>query len=104
MVEMEKQAFAAVKEAEAEDVVVEERGQRAQDDVEQAKAAMAVGDSHLGSKGRIAVHVVDVVGEGGIGVVEEGVVEFPRDAFDETGVFVNGSHFETRGTIAKESQ
>ncbi len=71
MVEVQEQAFAAVEKSEAKKIVVDEGCERAQDDVEQAEAAVAFGDGHLGAEGGVAVHVVDVVGQGGVGVVED---------------------------------
>ena len=46
------------------------------DDVEEAEAAAAFSDRHLGAEGGVTVHVIDVVGERGVGVVEEGLFEF----------------------------
>ena len=61
--------------SETEEIVVDECRRRAHDDVEHAEAAVALGDCHLRAEGRVAVHVVDVIGEGGVGVVEERVSE-----------------------------
>src|SRR3984957_9622474 len=49
VVEVQQEAFAAVEEAEAKEIVVDERCQRAQDDVDRAEADFAVGfrDDHL---------------------------------------------------------
>ena len=75
MVEVQQQAFAAVEKSEAEKIIVDKRRQRPQDDVEQAEAAVALGDCHFRAQGRIAVHVVDVIGERGVGVVDDWAAE-----------------------------
>ena len=96
MVEMQEQAFAAIEEAEAEDVVVNEGGNRSEYDIQDAEAGVAFGDGHLGAQRGLAVHVVEVVGEGGVGVVEEGAVELAGDSCGEPGVFVDEAVFESR--------
>src|SRR5580698_817083 len=75
MVEVEEQAFAAIEKSEAEKIVVDECRERAQDDVEEAEATLALGNRHVCAEGGVAVHVVNVVGEGGVRVVENGVFE-----------------------------
>ena len=75
MIEVEQETFSSIEKAETEDVVVGEGRPRADDDVEEAETARALGNCHLGAEGGVVVHVVDVVGQGGVGVVEEGVVE-----------------------------
>src|ERR1039458_7555293 len=72
VVEVQKQAFAAVEKSEAEKIIVDKRREWTQDDVEQTEAAAAFGDCHLRAQRRVAVHVVDVVCERGVGVVEKG--------------------------------
>src|SRR5450631_3043731 len=73
MVEVQQQALAPVEETEAEKVVVGKRRQRMQDDVDHAEphSASALGHDHLRAQRRVAVHVLDVVGERGVGVVKE---------------------------------
>jgi hypothetical protein len=69
VVEVQEEAFAAVEESEAEKIVVDEREDRAEHDVDEAEANLAFGDDHLGVKRRVAVHVINVVGESRVGVV-----------------------------------
>ena len=68
---MKEQAFAAVEKSEPKKVIVDERCNWTHDDVEEAESAVAFGDRHFGAERGVAVHVVDVVGEGRVGVVEE---------------------------------
>jgi len=72
---MEQQAFAAVQEAEADDVVVGERRQRVEDDVpdeaEGVAAGLAAGDGETRHLVAVAVHVLEVELQGGISVVEQ---------------------------------
>src|SRR5579864_1210179 len=72
VIKVQEEALAPIKKSEAKDVVVEERSRRTDHDVEHAEAALALGDDHLRAERGVAVHVVDVVGERGVGVVEEG--------------------------------
>ena len=75
MIEVQQQALASVEKSEAEKVVVEECGRRANDDVEDAEAHAASGDNDLRAERRVAVHVIEVVGEGGVGVVDQGAAQ-----------------------------
>src|SRR5580658_101119 len=75
VIEVQQQALATIEKAEAKKKVVDERCEGTHDDVEHAEAALAFGDYHLGAEGGVTVHMVDVVGEGGVGVVEQGAVE-----------------------------
>jgi hypothetical protein len=76
---VEQEAFAAVEEAQAENVVVDERGDWVEDDVpeegEGVAARFAAGYSEARHLGAVALHVFEVLGEGGVGVVEEVAVE-----------------------------
>src|ERR1022692_1765616 len=78
MVEVQEQALAAVEKAEAEEVVIDERRKRPQDDMDEAEAAVALGNRQLRAQRRITVHVAEVESERGIGVVNERVVELFR--------------------------
>ncbi len=71
MIEVEEQSFAAIQESKAEEIVVDECRHGSNHNVEDAEADSTLGDEHLGAEGRIAVHVIDVIGEGGVGVVDD---------------------------------
>ena len=101
MVEVQEQALAAVEKSEAEEIVVDERCDRADDYVEQAETALVFRDGHFRAQGRVAVHVIDVVGEGGVGVVDDGVFKVTRNSFRETDVFMDQSFFKARATLVK---
>src|ERR1700693_6590691 len=60
VVKMLQQAFAAVEEAEAGEVVVDECAQRPDDNINQA-FALAPGDRSLRAERGVVVHVLDVV-------------------------------------------
>src|SRR6266566_8674315 len=75
MVNVQEQAFSPVKKSEAQDVVVEERRERAQNDVRDAETAVFLREGHLCTQRRIAVHVPKVVGQRGIGGVQQRVLE-----------------------------
>src|ERR1700733_13335570 len=68
MVKMLQQAFAAVEEAEAEDVVVDECRKRPEHNVGEA-STLASGDRHFGAERGVAVHVLDIVGQSRVGVM-----------------------------------
>src|SRR5438067_8285785 len=69
MIQVQEQPFAAVKEAETKKIVVNERCKGAENDVDEAEAAMPFGDRQVGSEGGVVVHVIEVVGEGRVAVV-----------------------------------
>src|SRR5208337_173463 len=71
VVQMQQQALAAVKKSEAEKIVVDKRKQWPQHDVDHAESDFALGHNHLRAQRRVAVHVLDVVGERGVGVVDQ---------------------------------
>ena len=103
MVEVEQQAFAAVEESEAEDVVVNKRGGRAGGDIDHAEAAVSLDDRHLGSQRRIAVHVLDIVGKIRVGVMDERMRKLVRRPA-EGNIFVHRADFEGSGSAAKEAE
>src|SRR5437762_2728068 len=82
-----------------------ERGQRPQDDVEHAEAARAAMAGHFRAQRRIAVHVLDVAGERGIGVVDDGAIQPAGVAIAlQLNVLVNGALFHTPAPAPKQSQ
>ncbi len=74
VVEVEQQTFAAVEEAEADDVVVGERCQRVEDDVpdeaEGVAAGLAAGNGESRHLVAVAVHMLEVERQGGVSVME----------------------------------
>ena len=107
MVEVQEQTLAAVEEAEAEEVVPLEAEQRDDDDAgeegEGVGAGAALADEELRTEGAVAVHVLDVGGERGVGVVEDVGVEGGGGAGEADG-FVDGAGFELGrgGQVAAE--
>ena len=71
MVEMEQQTFPAIKKTQTKEIVIDEREPRSDRDVDQAEPGVPVGSNHLRAQRRVAVHVVDVIGERGIGVMQD---------------------------------
>ena len=71
MVEVQQQPFAAVEEAETEEVVVDEGCQWTQHDVAHAESDWARRHDHLRAQGRVAVHVLDIIGERRVGVMDD---------------------------------
>ncbi len=72
---MEQEAFAAVEDAETEEVVPDEGREGDHEDVvcegDDGAAGLALGDKELRAEGAVAVHVLEVALEGGVGVVDE---------------------------------
>ena len=107
MVEVQEETLAAVKEAEAEEVVPLEAEQRGDDDAREKGEGVGAGaafvDEQLGAEGAVAIHVLDVGGERGVGVVEEVAVEGGGGA-GETDGLVDGASFELGwdGKVAAE--
>src|SRR5271167_916543 len=103
VVEVQQQAFAAVEEAAAQNVVVEKRQAWADDDIHQAETALTLGDRHLCSQRRVAVHVVEVAIERGIGVVQKMVLQSCGGAV-QANVFVDQPILELAHPTAKKTQ
>src|SRR5579863_2832516 len=99
---MQQQPLATVKEAEPEKVVVNESQQWPKHDISNAEPAITLGHGDLGTHRRIAVHVVDVAAQGGIGIVNQRVGKRARWAIH----FNRGMRavfFESSCTTANES-
>src|SRR5579872_663700 len=101
---MQEQAFAAVEEAQAEKVVVNEGENGTEDNVRDAEADFALGGDHFCTERRIAVHVVDVVGEGGIGVVKDSAGPQAGDVAVDLYGFVNGPFFKSAMRTAEKAE
>src|SRR5271170_6165624 len=71
VVQVKQQAFAAIEESEAEEVVVDESEQRTHDDVGKAEAAVALRDCQLRAQRGITVHVAEVERKVGVGVMNK---------------------------------
>jgi len=97
---MEEESFAAIEEAEAEDVVAEEGEGGDDEDVvvegEPGLAGFSLFDDGLRAKGAVAVHVLDVAFDGGVGVVDEVAVEGFEAAIERNGL-VDGTVGEAGG-------
>ena len=101
VVEVQQEAFAAVEEAEAEDVVPEEGeggGRRGRSSRRRAteRLVRALGDEEVGAEGAVAVHVLEVALEVGVGVVDDVVVEGLELAVEGDGL-VDGTLGEAGG-------
>src|SRR5260221_2994155 len=103
VIEVQQQAFFAVEEAEAEEVVVNESKPRANNDIDKTEAFLAISDRHLRTQRRVLVHVLNVAGEGGVGVVKEVTCERSNYAVN-LDVFVNSSILETGLRTQYESE
>ena len=97
MVEVEEEAFAAIEEAEAEDVIPLEAEHREDDDAceesEEVGAGAALVDEELRAERAVAIHMLDVGRERGVGVVEDVTVEGGGGAGEADGL-VDGAVFE----------
>src|SRR5271165_3746768 len=103
VVEVQQQAFTAVEEAAAQNVVIEERESRADNDVYEAEAHGPFGYGHLRAQRRVAIHVVEIAVERGIGVMKEMVLQFCGRAV-QANVFMYQSVFELTPAAAEEPQ
>ena len=65
---MQQQPFAPIEESETKKIVVDKRGHRAHDNVREAEAAPS---RCLRAEGGVAVHVIDVIGERRVRMVNE---------------------------------
>jgi hypothetical protein len=100
VIEVQQEAFAAVEEAEAEEVVPEEGEDGDEEDVpvegEDGAADAVFGDEDLCAEGGVAVHVLEVTLEVGIGMVNEVVAEGVELALEGNGL-VDGAFGEACG-------
>src|ERR1039457_7617585 len=65
---------------------------------------MALGDCHLRAEGGVAVHVVDVIGESGVGVMEEGTDRELAVIPSHLQSLVNRPLLEPPHTLAKKAK
>src|SRR5208337_4508224 len=103
VVEVQQQALPAIEKSEAEKIVINEGCERAQGDIEQAESAAALGHCHLRAERRVAVHVVDIIGERGVGVVQDGASQAAGWAA-EFNVLMNRPVFEGASAATEETQ
>ena len=100
VIEVEQEAFAAVEEAEAEEIVSEEGESGADYHVVKEGEAGAAGvsfvDDGLRAEGAVAVEAFDVALYGGVGVVDDVMLESFGDAVQGNGL-VNGAVGEAGG-------
>src|SRR5579863_7072938 len=104
MVEVQQQAFAAIEESEAEEIVVEEREHRTENDVDEAEADFAFSHDHLRAERGVAVHVVDVVGESWVGVMDDGSMSDFGSVAVHFNCLVYRSILESAVTTTKKAQ
>src|SRR5437870_2773616 len=71
VVEMQQQSFFAIEEAEAEEIVVDERGPGTNDDVPQGEAVPLFRRGGFRAQAGVPVHVADIRLQAGIGVVQQ---------------------------------
>ena len=71
VVQVQKQSFPAIQKSEAKEIIVDKRGQRPQNNVDHAEAAMSFRARCLRAEGGVAVHVIDVIGERRVRMVNE---------------------------------
>src|SRR5581483_4641183 len=94
MIEMQQQPLAPIQKAKPEKVVIDERSPGPQHNVYETEAVIPLVHRHLGPKRRVAVHVLDVIGEGGVGVMDQRASERPNSTFLDSDVFMNRTIFE----------
>src|ERR1700674_1457822 len=104
MVEVQQQAFAAVQETEAKEVVVNKGGYRPQENFEHTESARPIGFGPPRIERRVSVHVVDVVGECGVGMVDESTALNADNSTAGLNRFVHGSLLNAPITAKKQAQ
>jgi len=102
MVKVQKQALATIKESQPKKIVVDESPKRAQKNIEQAEAALAPGDRHFSAERRVAVHVVNVIIERGVGMMDERASKAHRGA-SELNIFMNRPALEPPGSPTEQA-
>src|SRR5262249_31900263 len=71
MIEMQQQPFPSIQKSQPEKIVVDKSSPRTQHDVENAEAHPPLRCDHFCAQRRVAIHVIEVVGQSGIGMVKE---------------------------------
>jgi hypothetical protein len=113
VIDVEEEALAAIEEAEAKDVVPDKGEGGYDEDVvveaEPGAAGLSFGDDDLSAQGAIAIHVLDVALNGGVGVVDEIGVKGLEVAVEGNGL-MNGTigeagwRSEVGGVAAEEAE
>ena len=101
VIHVKQKSFFAVQEAEPKNVVIDKGCERTQGQIEGCESDWAFCDHHVGSQGRIAIHVFDVVGDCGIGMVDQRAIE-PSCFSIELHVFMHETILEVCTPSAKE--
>ena len=102
MVKVQKQALTTIKKSQPKKIVVDEGSERAEKDIEQAEAPFATGDHHFSAERRVAVHVVDVLIERGVGMVDERASKPLRWSM-ELNILMNGSVLEPASSPTEQA-
>ena len=71
VVEVQQQSFTSVEKTQTEKIVVNEGQAGPQRDVDHAESGTPLGHGHLRSQRRVAVHVVDVIGNRGVRMMQD---------------------------------
>src|ERR1700722_3536129 len=106
VVKMQQQPLATVEKAKAEEVVVNERCQRSEQNVNRAEphSAAAIGHNHLRAQRRVAIHVLNVVGECWVGMVDERAVLNPTRLAVDLYVLMDRAGLEPAPPAPEETQ
>ena len=104
MVKVQQKTFAAVEETKAKKIVVNESRQWPQYDVDDAEADLTLRHDHLRTQRRVAVHVLDVVGERRVGVMKESAgLDSSSDSFD-LHILMDRATLEFPSSLTEEAQ
>src|SRR5579864_3722597 len=71
MVQVQQESFFAIEETESNKIVIEKCQERPHGDIQEAESDLAFGNHHLRAERRVAVHVLDVIGDCRVGVVDD---------------------------------
>src|SRR4029450_3238713 len=93
MIHVQQQPRPSIQEAKPKDVVVDERCKRTQREIHRREMQGPLSNNHLCAKRRVAIHVLDVVGDGWVRMVNESTLKVASFSL-ESHVFVNESVLE----------
>src|SRR5215472_7786478 len=104
VIQVQQQAFAPVEKSETEKVVVDKGEPGPQHNVAETETDFAFRRHHLRSQRGIAVHVLDVVGEGRVGVMNQGAIRHDLRVPFDVGVLMDRAIFKLAAFATEQAQ
>ena len=104
MVKMQQQSFAAIQKTQTKKVVVDKREPGPDHDVDYAESRTPLRHGHFRAQRRIAIHVIDVIGKGRVGVMKNCAMLKRGSVAADFHRLVYGAVFNPAATAAEQAQ